>query len=235
MNARQASKRVRVAPSLLSTDFGHLAGALATVEAATADLVHLDVMDGNFVDEITFGAKLVADLRPHSRLPFDVHLMVREPARHVNRFAEAGADMVTVHLEACHDSGDDPRALLQAIRDSGIRAGIAVSPPTPAESLEPLLDVIDVALVMTVHPGAGGQELITASLDKVRELAERRRRAGHSFWISADGGLHRGNVASAVSAGIDIAVIGSAIWKAPVPADEIRAIRTALGDRAGSA
>lgn len=225
MDVRRAPHRVRVAPSLLSADFGHLARALATVEEAPADLVHLDVMDGSFVDEITFGAKLVADLRPRSRLPFDVHLMVREPARHVERFADAGADLVTVHLEACRDAGDDPRALMQAIRDSGIRAGIAVSPQTPAAALEPLLDVIDLVLVMTVHPGAGGQELIPACLDKARELAERRHRARHSFWISTDGGLHRGNVGSAVAAGIDIAVIGSAIWRAAVPADEIRAIR----------
>ena len=233
MDTGEAPKRVRVAPSLLSADFGELARALATVDEAPADLVHLDVMDGSFVGEITFGAKLVADLRPRSRLPFDVHLMVREPARHVKRFADAGADLVTVHLEACRDAGDDPRALLQAIRDCGTRAGIAVSPPTPAAALEPVLDVIDVALIMTVHPGAGGQKLIPACLDKARELAERRHRAGRSFWISTDGGLHRGNVGSAVAAGIDIAVIGSAIWRASVPADEIRAIRSALGAPAG--
>jgi len=231
MNAGEAPQRVRVAPSLLSTDFGHLARALATVEEASADLVHLDVMDGSFVDEITFGAKLVADLRPRSRLPFDVHLMVRTPARHVERFAEAGADLVTVHLEACLDAGDDPRVLLQSIRDTGARAGIAISPQTPAAAVEPLLDVIDVALVMTVHPGAGGQSLIPACLDKARELAKRRQRTGHSFWISTDGGLHRGNVGAAAAAGVDIAVIGSAIWRASVPGDEIRAIRAALGTR----
>jgi ribulose-phosphate 3-epimerase len=219
---------VQVAPSLLSTDFGHLARALATVEEAPADLVHLDVMDGSFVGEITFGAKLVADLRPRSRLPFDVHLMVREPARHVERFARAGADLITVHLEACRDAVDDPRVLLQAIRDTGAGAGIAISPPTPAAAVEPLLDVIDVALVMTVHPGAGGQELIPACLDKARELVERRYRGGHTFRISTDGGLHRGNVGSAAEAGVDIAVIGSAIWRAAVPAEEIRAIRATL-------
>lgn len=219
---------VQVAPSLLSADFGHLARALATVEQAPADLVHLDVMDGSFVGEITFGAKLIADLRPRSTLPFDVHLMVREPARHVERFAAAGADLITVHLEACRVAGNDARPLLRTIRAGGARAGIAISPPTPAAALEPLLDVIDLALVMTVHPGAGGQPLIPSCLDKARALADRRDRSGQAFLISADGGLHRGNLPAAAAAGIDIAVIGSAIWRAPIPAEEIRAIRALL-------
>ena len=223
---------VKVAPSLLSTDFGHLAAALATIEEAPADQVHLDVMDGSFVGEITFGAKLVEDLRPRSELPFDVHLMVREPARHVLRFAEAGSDLITVHLEACRDAGDDPLRLVQAIKAAGARAGIAISPPTPIAGLEPLLDAIDLALVMTVTPGAGGQKLMRSCLDKARELAVRRERSGHAFTISVDGGLHRGNVADAAAAGVDVAVIGSAIWRAAVPADEIRAIRAALAPAA---
>ncbi len=219
---------VQVASSLLSADFGQLAQALATVEQAPADLIHLDVMDGRFVGEITFGAKLIADLRPRSTLPFDVHLMVQEPARHVERFAEAGADLITVHLEACRAAGGRARPLLEAIRAGGARAGIAISPPTPATALEPLLDVIDLALVMTVHPGAGGQRLIPSCLDKARALAGRRDRSGQAFLISADGGLHRGNAPAAAAAGIDIAVIGSAIWRAPIPVEEIRAIRAAF-------
>ena len=224
---------VRVAPSLLSADFGHLARALAAVEQAPADWVHLDVMDGSFVDEITFGAKLIADLRPRSTLPFDVHLMVREPARHVERFVKAGADLITVHIEACRAAGGAARPLLQAIRAGGSRAGIAISPPTPAAALDPLLDAIDLALVMTVHPGAGGQRLMPSCLDKARALAERRDRSGRAFLISADGGLHRGNAAAAAAAGIDVAVIGSAIWRAPVPVEEIRTIRSVLGHPAG--
>lgn len=227
---------VRVAPSLLSADFGHLARALAAVEQAPADLVHLDVMDGSFVDDITFGAKVVADLRPRSKLPFDVHLMVREPARHVERFAAAGADLITVHLEACGSAGGAARRVVEAIRSAGARAGIAISPPTPAAALDPLLDVIDLALVMTVHPGTGGQRLIPACLDKARALAGRRDRCGRRFLISVDGGLHRGTAPAAAAAGADVAVVGSAIWRAPVPADEIRAIRVALcaGSGAGA-
>ena len=219
---------VQVASSLLSADFGDLGRALATLDEAPADLVHLDVMDGSFVEEITFGAKLVADLRPRSGLPFDVHLMVREPGRHVGRFADAGADLVTVHLEACLDDRVDVRRVLQAIRTSGARSGIAISPLTPAADVEPLLDVIDLALVMTVHPGAGGQKIILSCLEKARQLANQRARLGYSFLISADGGLHRDNVRAAAAAGVDIVVIGSSIWRASVPAEEIRAIRATL-------
>lgn len=219
---------VKVAPSLLSTDFGHLAEALSIIEEAPADQVHLDVMDGSFVSEITFGAKLVEDLRPRSALPFDVHLMVRNPGRHFARFAEAGSDLITVHLEACREAGDDPRLLVQAIKAAGAHAGVAISPSTPITALEPLLDAIDIALVMTVNPGGGGQHLIWSCLDKARGLAARRESSGHVFAISVDGGLHRGNAAAAAAAGIDVAVVGSSIWQEAVPADEIRAIRTAL-------
>lgn len=219
---------VKVAPSLLSADFAHLAEALSTIDTSPADQVHLDIMDGNFVDEISFGAKLVEDLRVRSELPFDVHLMVREPARHAVRFARAGADVITVHLEACQEAGCDVPKLMQSIKYAGARAGIAISPQTPAAALEQLLDSIDLALVMTVTPGAGGQPLIPSCLAKARELVSRRQRGGHAFEISVDGGLHRGNACNAAAIGVDVVVIGSAIWRAPVPADEIRAINVAL-------
>ena len=228
MNRIASRSLVQVAPSLLSADFGELGRALETLNQSPANLVHLDIMDGSFVEEITFGAKLVADLRPRSKLPFDVHLMVRDPGRHIGRFVDAGADLVTVHLEACVDDGVDARKILKAIRTSGARSGIAISPSTPVADVEPLLDVIDLALVMTVQPGAGGQKMILTCLEKAGNLAKKRARLGHDFLISTDGGLHRGNVLAAVSVGVDIVVIGSAIWRAPVPAEEIRAIHSTL-------
>ena len=153
--------------------------------------------------------------------------MVRDPSRHVARFARAGADMITVHLEACQTTCDLPM-LVHSIKRLGVSAGVAISPSTPVSALEPILDLIDIALVMTVTPGAGGQSLIPSCLAKARCLATRRERSEQSFLISVDGGLHRGNVLAAASAGVDVVVIGSAIWKARSPSDEIRAICTEI-------
>lgn len=218
---------VKVAPSLLSADFGQLAAALETISTSSADRVHLDVMDGNFVEEITFGTKLIKDLREHSDLLFDVHLMVRDPKRHVARFAQAGANMITVHLEACQGTSDLP-VLIKSIKELGIKAGVAISPPTVISDLEPVLDSIDIALIMTVNPGAGGQKLIPSCLGKAQSLSTAREQSGQNFLISVDGGLHRKNVLEAAAKGADIVVIGSAIWNSISPRDEIRAICAAL-------
>ncbi len=220
-------KAVKVAPSLLSADFGQLASALETISASSADRVHLDVMDGNFVEEITFGAKLVEDLREHSNLLFDVHLMVSDPYRHVARFAQAGANMITVHLEACQATIDLP-VLIKSIKELDVKAGVAISPPTVISDLEPILDLIDIALIMTVNPGAGGQKLIPSCLKKAQSLSTTREQSGQNFLISVDGGLHRENVLEAAATGVDIVVIGSAIWNAISPSDEIREICAVL-------
>lgn len=210
-----------VAPSLLSADFGSLAEAVRLVQQVGGDWVHLDIMDGVFVPNITFGPQMVAALRPHCRLHFDAHLMISRPAEFVPRFAEAGADTITVHYE----STVHVHRLLQQIRGLGKKAGISVVPSTPAEALTELLPEVDLILVMTVNPGFGGQRLIPRTLDKVRRLATLRRETGHDFLLEVDGGINRDTCRSAVAAGADVLVAGSAVFSSQDPAQEIQALR----------
>jgi ribulose-phosphate 3-epimerase len=199
-----------IAPSLLSADFSAPGEAVQLFDSSGADWVHLDVMDGSFVPNITFGHKLVADVRPFSRLPFDVHLMTNHPDRHIADFARAGADFITIHTEAAVHI----HRILGAIRELGKKAGIAVVPSTPVSALTEILSIVDLVLVMTVNPGFGGQKLIPGALDKVRTLCDIRKEKNAPFLISVDGGMNVETACAAREAGVDVIVTGSAFFDA---------------------
>jgi ribulose-phosphate 3-epimerase len=194
-----------VAPSLLSCDFAELREEIRRVEEGGARLLHLDIMDGHFVPNLSFGLPVVEAVRRSTDLPLDVHLMISEPARYVRPFREAGADLLTVHIEVL----EDPRPLLQEIRKLGAGVGISLNPPTPVESIEGCLDLCDLVLVMSVMPGFGGQEFDPAALEKLRRL---RASLGHNVLLSVDGGVNRDTVGACAEAGADAFVTGSALF-----------------------
>ena len=218
-----SGRKVLIAPSVLSANFGSLADAVRLVEKSGGDFVHLDVMDGCFVPQITFGQKAVTDLRPVSSLPFDTHLMICQPESAIDSFCDAGATYVTVHWEAATHM----HRILSEIRRRGSRPGIAIVPSTPAEAIVEILFLVDLVLVMTVNPGFGGQELIPGCLRKVEALDRMRGTAGHQYLIEVDGGINRDTVRSALNAGADVIVAGSAIFNAPDPAREVAFLRGA--------
>ncbi len=212
---------VKIAPSMLACDFSRMGEEAAAMKKAGADCLHLDVMDGMFVTNISFGLPVIASLRPVCDLPFDVHLMIHEPERYIERFIEAGADWVTVHLEAC----TDVHVALDTIRLHGRRAGLSIKPNTPAEAVYPYLDKCDFILVMTVEPGYGGQALIPETLEKITCI-KREIEARHlHVKIQADGGINEKNARDVIAAGTDILVAGSAVFRAEDPAAAIAALR----------
>jgi ribulose-phosphate 3-epimerase len=212
---------IKIAPSILSADFAALADDVARVEAGGADQLHVDVMDGRFVPNITIGPVVVAALRKRTRLPLDVHLMIVEPERYLAEFAQAGADALTVHAEATPHL---QRVLVQ-IRELGARAGVALNPATPPSVLEYVLDDLDLVLVMSVNPGFGGQKLIDTAYAKLRAL--RQLIGSRSIEISVDGGVKVEHVQPLAAAGADTLVAGSAVFGAPDPAAVIRRMREA--------
>jgi len=212
------SKNCIVAPSLLSADFSRIHEGVRLIESCGGDWVHLDVMDGSFVPNITFGPKMVRDIRPLTQLPLDAHLMIDNPQNFITEFAGAGADYITIHYEACIHV----HRVLQQIRDTGKKVGISIVPSTPAFMLSEVLAMVDLILVMTVNPGFGGQTLIPSCLEKVAYLDRLRKENGYRYLISVDGGVNRETVESIKNAGADVLISGNAFFSAEHPEDEVR-------------
>jgi ribulose-phosphate 3-epimerase len=198
----------KIAPSILSADGSRLGEEIAAVEAAGADLLHIDVMDGHFVPNITIGPGLIASLRKKTRIPFDVHLMIENPERYIDDFAKAGSDWITVHVEATAHL----HRLVSVIREKGVRAGVSLNPATPLGLVEPILPEIDLLLVMTVNPGFGGQKFIEGMLPKIAEAKRLIREIAPEVLIEVDGGVTRKNIRSIADAGADILVAGSSVF-----------------------
>ena len=217
--------KVRIAPSLLASDFARMADALAATEAGGADLVHVDVMDGHFVPNLTIGPPVVAALRRATKLPLDVHLMIERPEDSLERYLEAGADWVSVHVEATHHL----QRCLDRIRRGGARAGAVVNPATPAEALAAAWPDLDYAVVMSVNPGWGGQPFLPQSVEKVRRAHAAARAAGSFAPIEVDGGVDAGNAAALVAAGAEILVAGTAIYSQEDVGAAIENLRCAAG------
>ncbi|KJL35764.1 Ribulose-phosphate 3-epimerase [Microbacterium ginsengisoli] len=210
---------IRINPSILSADFVNMQADLDRI--ATADFVHVDVMDNHFVPNLTFGPQMVQRIQETSPVPLDVHLMIDDAERWAPGYAELGAASVTFHLEAA----TDPIALARTLRGIGARAGVAIKPGTPAEGLYDVLDEFDQILVMTVEPGFGGQSFMTSAMPKLSALAAEARRRGSSVWLQVDGGIGESTIAQAAEAGADTFVAGSAVFGADDPARAIEALR----------
>ena len=221
----KSSPQVKLAPSILSADFARLGEQVAEATKAGADYIHVDVMDGHFVSNITIGAPVVAAIRRWTDLPLDVHLMVEAPERQINQFADAGADIITVQIEACPHI----HRVVQTIKELGIKAGVALNPGTPIDMLKEILSALDLVLVMTVDPGFGGQIFIEAMLDKVARMRAELDRNGLVTELEVDGGIDAEIAPKVVSAGARVLVAGTAVFNSGKTIDEaLRTIRASL-------
>lgn len=200
---------IKIAPSILSANFARLGEEIKEVEAAGADWIHIDVMDGHFVPNLTIGPLIVEAVRPHTKLPLDVHLMIEEPDKYISAFVKSGADWITVHQEACPHL----HRTLSLIKEQGVRAGVAINPGTPLVMIEPILEEVDLVLLMTVNPGFGGQKFIPSVLSKISQLRSLLDQRGLSdVRIEVDGGINATTASKVVASGADVLVAGSAIF-----------------------
>lgn len=216
----------KIAPSILAADYANFASELKRIEETSAEYVHIDIMDGQFVPNITFGADVVASMRKHSKLVFNCHLMVVNPERFVDAFAQAGADIMTIHAESTlHIHG-----ALQKIKKAGMKAGVVINPGTPVSAIEPVLSLVDQVLIMTVNPGFGGQAFIPEMLEKVQKVAKIRDEKGYDFDIEVDGGVDNKTIKACYQAGANVFVAGSYLFKASDLTAQVETLRVALDD-----
>jgi len=214
----------QIAPSILSADFSRLGEEIKAVESAGADLIHVDVMDGHYVPNITIGPGVVSSLRKTTSLPFDVHLMIEDPDRYIDAFVDAGSNIITVHAEAVTHL----HRTVQYIKTKGVRAGVSLNPSTPLACVEEILPYIDLLLIMTVNPGFGGQKFITGMLPKIRKARELAQARGLKMAIEVDGGVTAENIGTLADAGADIFVAGAAVFGSPSYSDTIRKMKGIL-------
>jgi ribulose-phosphate 3-epimerase len=208
----------KIAPSILSANFANLEQEIKKVEVDGVQYLHVDVMDGHFVPNITIGAPVVKSIKKVTRIPLDVHLMISDPDKYVDDFIKAGADLVTIHVESEKFS----EAILKNIKAKGVKAGISVKPNTPLKMIEKFYDLVDLVLVMTVEPGFGGQKLIVSALEKVRELKKVKEKTGAKFIIELDGGVTEENIRECVEAGAELLVAGNAVFATENPSQAIK-------------